>query len=167
MIAPGRLGRRLGCVLAVLIAMTFVLAPAPAAAGDGVMTAAPTAPEAAGWSVLDGKVFEGEFGLVGEAAMGDDRWVFDDGMFLSEGCVDCGFPQSPYWVRFEEGTTKFVAETRCPVTDAEIVWRGTIEDGRIEGVYTWTKERWYWTVEKTFWFEGELAAAPDATAAVR
>lgn len=109
------------------------------------------------WSVLDGKVFEGEFGMVGkQEARGTDSWTFQEGMFASENCIECGFPESPYWVAFKEDETTFRASTQCPVSDATITWRGTIEDGRIEGVYTWTKERWYWTIEKEFWFRGTL-----------
>jgi hypothetical protein len=109
------------------------------------------------WSVLDGKAFEGEFGAVGESEpLNTDSWIFDEGMFLSEKCVECGFPETPYWVSFQEGATSFVAHTQCPVTDATIVWRGTVQNGHIEGTYTWVKERWYWTIEKEFWFRGTL-----------
>lgn len=125
------------------------------------------APDAARWSVLDGQEFSGQFGAVGKDAKGTDSWIFRNGMFLSKSCLECGFPESPYMVRFEGGKTVFQAETGCPKTDATIVWRGTIKDGVIEGVYTWTRERWYWTIEKEFWFRGTLTEiSPGETAAI-
>lgn len=107
-------------------------------------------------SVLDGRAFRGKVGHAGEDPFAEDVWIFDEGMFMSEKCIECGYSDSPYWVRFEEEGVRFMSESRCPVTDATIVWRGVVTGDRIQGTFTWTKERWYWTVEKEFWFEGRL-----------
>ena len=148
--------------LCALIALSIVclaqVAP-PARAGD-MTPVSRTALDGASWSILDGHVFEGEFGALGKDAKGTDGWVFDKGMFLSKSCLECGFPESPYLVRFEEGKTHFETITQCPRSDASITWRGTIEGDRIEGVFTWVMKRWYWTIEKQFWFRGTLVETP-------
>ena len=148
--------------LCVLLALSVVcLAQAVPAARAGDMTpVSKTALGGENWSILDGQVFEGEFGALGKDAKGTDGWVFDKGMFLSKSCLECGFPESPYLVRFENGKTVFETITQCPRTDAKISWRGTVENGRIEGVFTWVRKRWYWTIKKQFWFRGTLVETP-------
>ena len=106
---------------------------------------------------LDGLTFASDLGHDGEAPHVADKLVFDNGMFVSTECeARCNYPASPYFVRPRGEALEFISETRCPYKDATIVWRGTIENGRIKGESTWTMKRWYWTVERTFWFEGEL-----------
>lgn len=113
---------------------------------------------------LDGRTFKGEIGEIGGDSFSDDTWVFEDGLFASMECQKCGFPKGAYTVTREGDAIHFRTETTCPVTDAALVYTGTVQDGRIKGTYTWTKERWYWTIEKDFWFEGELVDAADVTA---
>ena len=108
---------------------------------------------------LDGQSFTGEFGPIGKAADGTDSWVFQNGSFLSKSCLECGFPQSVYSSESGPGVVDFTTTTSCPVSDAEIVWEGTVKNGKIEGVFTWTKKRWYRTVQKRFWFKGRLEDA--------
>ena len=164
-----RIQRLAGHVLGTLAALAVLCVSFPASiatAGD-MLAAEAESLNPARWSVLDGQVFSGEFGALGKDATGTDSWVFDDGMFLSKSCLECGFPENPYLVRFEDGKTVFETKTRCPRTDATIVWRGEIKDGAIEGVFTWTRKRWYWTIEKDFWFRGTLTEiSPGETAAV-
>ena len=105
---------------------------------------------------LDGQAFTGDYGPVGEPADGTDTWIFENGSFYSKACLDCGFPQSVYTTESGSGGIEFSSTTACPETDAVIVWEGTVKDGRIEGVYTWTRERWYRTVRKQYWFKGTL-----------
>jgi hypothetical protein len=114
-------------------------------------------------SVLDGQAFKGEIGEIGEPAFGDDVWVFEEGMFASQGCGECR--KGEYWLRFEDSGIRFRAETDCPDSGAALVYTGLVKDDRIEGTSTWTKDRWYGDIEKKFWFEGkrvenaELAAS--------
>jgi len=116
-------------------------------------------------SVLDGLAFEGRIGQRGEKeSFVDDVWVFEDGMFASTECRKCGFPKGEYWVRFAEDGIHFRTETVCPVTDAALVYEGVVKGDRIEATYTWTKERWYWDIEKKFWFEGELVGPANVAA---
>lgn len=116
-------------------------------------------------SVLDGKTFAGQLGPMGKTAMANDVWKFREGTFLSEECQKtCGFSKSAYWVLFEQDAVRFVSEAHCPQKDATIVWKGVVKNGEIEGTFTWTKERWYWTIEKDFWFKGELVEPEMALA---
>ena len=162
--APSRF---LCALLALSVACLAQVVPAAPAARAGDMTpVSKTALTGETRSTLDGRVFEGEFGALGKEAKGSDGWVFDKGMFLSQSCLECGFPESPYRVRLENGKTHFETLTQCPRTDATISWRGTVEEGRIEGVFTWVRKRWYWTIEKQFWFRGTLVETPaDETTA--
>ena len=105
---------------------------------------------------LDGLTFNGEFGILGQDTRGNDTWIFEKGGFTSMSCVECGYPQNIYSTHEENGVVKFLTRTNCPVSDAQIVWEGTVSDGRIEGIYTWTQRRWYRTIEKQFWFKGTL-----------
>lgn len=113
-----------------------------------------------GAGILDGMTFAGDVGLRGEELDIRDRFVFEDGQFVSKECeVRCKYPARPYYVREVAGAAEFISETRCPYKDAKIVWRGTVHGDRIEGVATWTLSRWYWTIEKELVFVGTLERA--------
>lgn len=154
----GLIIRVVGCAMVALI-----FGAGTARAGD--MSPMVPATGAVGPSAaLDGQAFVGEFGLVGHAARGTDTWIFQNGSFVSKGCVECGFPQSVYSTRLESGDVSFKSKTNCPVSDAQIFWEGTVSEGRIEGVYTWVKKRWYRTIEQKFWFRGTVGnIATDIT----
>ena len=117
-----------------------------------------------GTGPLDGLTFHGSMGPVGKPATVEDRFVFSQGAFVSTECRErCKYPARPYFVRKDGDAIAFVSETKCPYKDAKIVWRGTVKDGRVEGVSTWSVNRWYWTVENEFWFEGTLSEGPATT----
>jgi len=113
-------------------------------------------------SVLDGQAFNGETGELDEPAFGDDVWIFEEGMFSSKACGDCG--KGEYWLRPENSAIRFRAETDCPDSGAALVYTGLVKDDRIEGTFTWTKDRWYGDIEKKFWFEGERVENAELTA---
>jgi hypothetical protein len=118
-----------------------------------------------GSGILDGMTFVSALGPAGKPSDVDDNLVFADGMFVSTECeLRCDYPARPYFVRQNGDKIEFVSETRCPHKDAKIVWRGTVDDKTIKGTATWTLSRWYWTIEKEFWFEGTLAK-PDTPVA--
>jgi len=152
-------------VSAVALAGLILILTGTARAGDMNPLSDTAGDQSGGSSVLDGMKFAGEIGAKGKSAFSDDVWVFENGMFASKECEKCGFPKGAYWVRFEEEGIRFRTETKCPITDATLVYNGVVRGDRIEGTYTWTKERWYWTIEKEFWFEGELIDSPDVAAA--
>lgn len=114
--------------------------------------------DSGGNGLLDGLSFTSELGLVGKAADVQDDLVFANGKFVSKECEQrCSYPASPYYVRQVGEAIEFISHTKCPYKDASIVWRGKVENGAIEGVSTWTSSRWYWTIEKNFYFRGTLA----------
>ena len=167
-IIPLRPGSRLlaalgrSAALGALVLMATTLAQVMTARAGDTMHSDSTATGTP--SVLDGMVFSGEFGAMGKDPLNTDTWVFENGTFLSERCEKCGFPRGVYRTRREGDKITFVTETPCPKTDATLVWRGTVENGRIEGVFTWTKKRWYRTIRKDFWFNGTLGRFRQAEA---
>ena len=110
-----------------------------------------------GEGALDGKVFLSKMGPTGQPADVEDNLVFGKGLFVSSECqTRCDYPARPYFTRSKDGAVHFVSETKCPYKDAKILWRGVVRGDRVSGEATWTLKRWYWSIERTFWFEGEL-----------
>lgn len=149
-------------VLAIIVLLTAVaggwLVLAPAAVPVRADMADATLAEGSG--VIDGLTFASELGPLDKPANVKDSLVFENGMFVSRECQRrCDYPPAPYFVRRVGDKTEFIAETHCSDKDSTIVWRGTVDDvtGTVKGVFTWTASRWYWTIEKEFWFEGRLA----------
>ena len=101
---------------------------------------------------LDGRSFRVVAFENGEKIF-EDRLVFKDGTFFSEGCKKFGFDRSPYYIRVEGDQIQFLAETASP-THGTMVWKGSVKQDRIGGGFRWTKERWYWTVRRNFDFRG-------------
>jgi len=144
-------------VLAVIVLLA-------AAAGAGLVFAPAAVPVRAekadttlteGSGVLDGMTFTSELGPLGKPANVKDFLVFENGMFVSRECErQCGYPPAPYYVRRLGDKIEFISETHCSDKDSTIVWRGTVDDETLKGRFTWTAARWYWTIEKEFWFEG-------------
>jgi len=133
---------------------TAVLALAVGLAGIPLcMTSAEAAgPQAAhvAWSPLEGKSFHGEMlSTEGEVISDKEKLVFRDGQFASEACRKFGFGEGPYWLRVHDGKVHFIAETVSP-TNGTMRWQGTISGGRVDASFVWTKERWYWTIEREF-----------------
>jgi hypothetical protein len=114
-------------------------------------------------SILEGKSFSGELGLVGKPASATDLLLFNDGMFISKGCEKrCGYTAAEYEIRAEGDNFEVMSETPCLKSDATIVWQGTVKGDEIEGTFTWINKRWYWTFEKEFWFKGKLVESNAA-----
>ena len=114
-------------------------------------------------SILDGKAFSGELGLLGKPASATDLLLFNDGMFISKGCEKrCGYTAAEYQIRAEGDHFEVISETPCLKSDATILWQGTVKGDEIEGSFTWINKRWYWTFEKEFWFKGKLVESSAA-----
>lgn len=106
---------------------------------------------------LEGKSFQGEIGALGEPAHNTDLVIFQDGQFTSKNCQErCGFTSGDYWIRRAGNQINIKALTPCLTTDATILWEGSVTGDQIEGKFTWTNNRWYWTFQKEFWFKGKL-----------
>lgn len=142
-----------GTLMIALGGMALFKADSPATAESERMTLALLQ----GDGVLDGKVFLSKMGPAGQPADVEDNLVFGKGLFVSSECqARCDYPARPYFTRSKDGTIQFLSETKCPYKDATILWRGVVEGERISGEATWTLKRWYWSIERVFWFEGEL-----------
>jgi hypothetical protein len=120
-------------------------------------------PDAPQISILEGKSFSGELGLLGKPASATDLLLFNDGMFISKGCEKrCGYTAAEYQIRAEGDHFEVISETPCLKSDATILWQGTVKGDEIEGSFTWVNKRWYWTFEKEFWFKGKLVESNAA-----
>lgn len=113
---------------------------------------------------LDGMSFVGALGPEGKPGDRDDVIHFADGQFWSDNCVPCGFPPGPYWVRYEGDEIHFRGELRSPES-GEFAYSGVVRDDQLTVILKWRKERWYWSIERDFWFEGTLRATPVANSA--
>ena len=120
----------------------------------------PTAKQSSGTlpiSILEGKSFSGDLGLSDKPSSATDLLIFNNGMFVSKGCeARCGYTAAEYQISAVSDHFEVVSETPCLKSDATILWRGTVKGDEIEGTFTWTNRRWYWTFEKEFWFKGKL-----------
>jgi len=137
-------------------ALLVMLVSLPAAAAEDTGAAADNG-AAAAHGPLDGMRFVGTFGDQGEAEGREDTLYFADGKFWSKNCVPCGFSPAPYWVRYTEDGIHFKGELTSPES-GRFFYSGVVQDGRLEVSINWRKERWYWTIDRDFWFEGELAS---------
>jgi hypothetical protein len=151
--------RRSNVVESIILGMALSLAGIVQIAAANEDGSGPVTPNSAELvpGPLDGLTFQGALGPDGKPRDTPDTFVFEDGTFVSKECeLRCKYPARPYFVRVDGDKIEFISETRCPYKDAKIVWRGTIEGDRIKGKSTWIVNRWYWSVENTFEFEGKL-----------
>ena len=105
--------------------------------------------------ILDGKTFIGPTGEKGKKVHHEDVLRFSDGKFTSSECFQYGFKGGPYTTTIEGDTIYFQAETISP-THGKMVWQGTLKGDTLEVTYTWTKEHWFWTTFREYWFKGTL-----------
>lgn len=143
-----------GTILAVPLVMLLILPPV----AGGENGAGGENSGAAAHGPLDGMRFVGTFGPQGEPADRNDTLYFADGQFWSKQCVPCGFAPGPYWVRHTEDGIRFKGELESPES-GRFFYSGVVQDERLTVAINWRKERWYWTIDRDFWFEGELAPA--------
>ncbi len=144
---------------AVLLAAALAGLPVPAAAQPTATQAGTAMPgHAVDIHVLDGMTFTGTFGPKGGTARDEDTFIFDNGTFTSTGCIDYGFSPRPYWVRESGGVVHFLAEM-VSEEHGVIVYTGRVRGDELDATYTWTRDRWYWKVEREFWFKGRRSSA--------
>jgi hypothetical protein len=105
--------------------------------------------------ILDGKKFIGPTGEKGKKIHHKDVLSFSDGKFTSSECFQFGFGGAPYTAAVEADSIHFQAETTSP-THGTMVWKGTLQGDSLDVTYTWTKERWFWTTFREYWFKGTL-----------
>ena len=105
--------------------------------------------------ILNGKKFIGPTGEKGKKVHHEDLLRFSDGKFTSSECFQYGFKGGPYTTTIEGDKIHFQAETISP-THGKMVWQGTLKGDTLEVTYNWTKERWFWTTYREYWFKGTL-----------
>jgi hypothetical protein len=105
--------------------------------------------------LLDGKKFVGPTGEKGKKVHHEDVLKFSDGKFTSSECFQYGFKGGPYTTAIEGDTIHFQALTISP-THGKMAWRGTLQGDTLNVTYSWTKERWFWTTYREYWFRGTL-----------
>ena len=112
-------------------------------------------PHAAPSHLLDGKKFIGPTGEKGKKVHHEDVLEFRGGKFTSSECFQYGFKGGPYTTTIHGDTIHFQAETISP-THGKMVWQGTLKGDTLNVTYSWTKERWFWTTYREYWFKGTL-----------
>lgn len=105
---------------------------------------------------LDNRRFIGPMGVKGDPDPADDEFIFEDGKFVSKSCLDWGFSPARYWLRHEKDGLHFLAELTSP-DHGEMRYEGVFDGRQIKGSVLWTKERWYWTIQREYMFTGRLA----------
>lgn len=145
-------------LLTVLVVMLVTLL----AAGGGQDGAGGQSGAAASHGPLDGMRFAGTLGPEGGPGDREDVLYFADGQFWSENCVPCGFSPGPYWVRYAEDGIHFKGELQSPKS-GRFLYSGVVRGEQLTVTINWRKERWYWTIDRNFWFEGELARPTPAS----
>ena len=105
-------------------------------------------------------VFSGDTGTVGMEAHHTDRLVFAEGTFHSRECEKLGFEKSTVRLARDGDVVRFSAVN---VSDefGTLTWRGEIRDGIVEARYVWKKERLFWTIQREYWFSGEIDDVRD------
>ena len=132
-------------VFSFALILAACLSPTPAAAQENITPS----------HILHGKKFIGPTGEKGKKVHHEDALRFSDGKFTSSECFQYGFKGGPYTTAIEGDTIHFQAETISP-THGKMVWQGTLQGDTLEVTYTWTKERWFWTTFREYWFKGTL-----------
>jgi len=139
-------------VLSFALILAAGLSPTPAVAQESASNAQNNI---AASHILDGKTFIGPTGEKGKKVHHEDVLRFGDGKFTSSECFQYGFKGGPYTTTIKGDTIYFQAETISP-THGKMVWQGTLKGDTLEVTYTWTKERWFWTTFREYWFKGTL-----------
>lgn len=100
-------------------------------------------------------IFTGATGTVGMDAHHSDELVFDEGTFHSRECRKIGFEKSTFKISREGNEIQFSAVN---ISDkyGTLTWQGIIRDGVVEARYVWKKERMFWTIQREYWFSGEI-----------
>jgi hypothetical protein len=105
--------------------------------------------------LLDGKQFVGPTGEKGKKVHHEDVLKFNDGKFTSSECFQYGFTGGPYKATVDGDSIHFQAVTISP-THGKMAWQGTLKGDILDVTYSWTKERWFWTTHREYWFKGSL-----------
>jgi hypothetical protein len=103
---------------------------------------------------LDGLSFQGQTGEQGKGDHHEDVITFDDGQFRSLDCENWGFGPAPYNVTKKGDSYQFRA-TLLSADRGKLEWNGTVTGDTAEATFRWLHKRWYWTIDRQYWFEGK------------
>jgi hypothetical protein len=103
--------------------------------------------------VLDGMTFVGDLGEKGKTKGDKDTYEFKGGTFHSTACDGYGFKAAAYTATANGEVIKFESTTHSD-KEGEMVWKGTVKGGHMEGTIVWTKG----SQAIDYWFKGSAAA---------
>ena len=124
----------------------------------GAVTCAAAETPSATMALLDGSRFVGQTGEKGKGDHHADTITFKNGMFRSLDCENWGFGAASYSVEKKGDVLHFTSTLRSPER-GRLEWKGQIVDGKATATFRWRHERWYWNIDREYWFEGEREAA--------
>ena len=104
-------------------------------------------------NALDGLRFIGETGEQGKGVHHEDTITFKDGEFRSLDCEDWGFGPAAYTVK-QDGESFHFSATLLSPDRGTLEWQGTITGDTATANFRWLHERWYWTIDRKYWFKG-------------
>lgn len=104
-------------------------------------------------NVLDGLKFEGQTGEKDKGDHHSDTITFEDGKFRSLDCEDWGFSPAPYSV-LKDGDKYIFSAVLRSANRGTLEWRGVITGDTATATFHWQHERWYWDIDRHYWFEG-------------
>lgn len=160
---PRRLGPAVIGTAIALIAAIILLAQQP----EPRSVAATSSDDATGITgVLDGLIFAGQLKSVDGTNTLDDTLHFSEGHFWSSGCIKCSFMPGDYWTRRNGEAVEFHGVLESPER-GRFTYRGTVVAGRLEAKIHWLRERWYWTVDRDYVFEGSVDDAAQSSVTLR
>lgn len=122
----------------------------------GVAVAVTDAPSSK-HDALDGMQFKGRTGEKDKDGHHDDTITFRGGVFRSLDCEAWGFSPASYTV-FQNGDAyHFRAVLKSP-DRGRLEWTGTVSGDTAEATFRWVHERWYWNIDRQYWFTGTRIA---------
>jgi hypothetical protein len=105
---------------------------------------------------LDGKTYLVRTGERGKEEHHNDYLVFRGGWFVSSDCVEAlNFRASSYSTTSLGDGIRFRAETTSP-KHGTMIWEGTIRGNVLDATARWIHKRWYWTIDRVYWFKGRI-----------
>ena len=57
--------------------------------------------------------------------------------------------------RYPGDGIRFRAETTSP-KHGTMIWEGTIRGNVLDATARWIHKRWYWTIDRVYWFKGRV-----------
>lgn len=148
MFSTARVRRSPALIVAVIGIGLFlrVFGPGSTAVADN---SSPKLPASVIENSLEGVRFVGPFGAEGEKAPKLDAFTFEDGNFSTASCLEWGFVPASYWLRRDADGLHFLAELKSP-EHGTMRYEGVFDGRELTVVGYWKKERWYWTIERTY-----------------